>query len=100
MTDDGKLPGMSKVGAMDGRTWRTVEWPGEAPKLWGEVSPKLMVLSLRKVKVPGAEGDAGTAFLVDWTGGSGSGLAKDKSGYDTSSSSPASSPVMTLSNVG
>jgi hypothetical protein len=61
VVEEGKLPGIAKVGAaapgaMDGRTWRTLAWPGEAPKPLGDTGPKLMVLSLRKVKLPGTEG--------------------------------------------
>jgi len=36
-------------------TWRTLDWPGDDPNPLGDV-PKLIVWSLRKVKVPGTDG--------------------------------------------
>lgn len=76
-TEQGKLPGISTVGMIEGRTWRRLLWPGEEPKPDGEVRAKLIVWSLRNVKVPGTVG--GTAS-TGFDGGSGSGRRADRSG--------------------
>ena len=50
------------AGSIELRTCRILDCPGDAPKPVGDAPLKLMVWSLRKVKVPGPEG-AGTLEL-------------------------------------
>jgi hypothetical protein len=77
----GKLPGMVSVGRIEGRTARTLAWPGEEPNDLVAL-PKLMVWSLRKVNSPGT-GASTEAALEFFTGGSGRGRRAEISGYVT-----------------
>jgi hypothetical protein len=74
----GKLPGIFSLGRMEGRTARTLAWPGDDPNDLVAL-PKLMVWSLRNVNSPGTAGST-EAALEDFTGGSGRGRRAERSG--------------------
>lgn len=75
----GKLPGIPFAGLIEPLTWRMLDCPRDDPKSC-DASPNLIVLSLRKVNVPGMDG---TLVLPPPSPPARMSLYADRSGYGT-----------------